>query len=118
MLKPARCVDHFSIDSQGRPTKVLSGGRSFGEETVQCAGRVDCYLRVAIEAEIELLRDSATAAQGLAASNVAEDLDDAAGLPVVARANRRAADRLQRILDTALTLDDPGCPDCKQGRSR
>jgi hypothetical protein len=57
-------------------------------------------LRSQIEAEVEHLRDAATAGEGIAHSDLAAELEEAAGLPIAARANRRTADRLQAILDS------------------
>lgn len=80
-----------------------------GGTKVPCAECVG--VRSAVEAEIDLLRDSATAAQGLAASRVADDLESGPGLEVAATANRRTTDRLQRILATSQPSEDRERPE-------
>lgn len=56
-------------------------------------------LRAKVEAEVEHLRDAAIAGEGIAASELADDLEDGPGLIVGARANRRTADRLSALLE-------------------
>jgi hypothetical protein len=57
-----------------------------------------CGLAAGIRAEIEHLRDAATAGEGIAGSELADELESGPGLKVAATANRRTADRLEALL--------------------